>query len=370
MSGPKHPNNNNGLLRIRFKYKGVNFTLNNLGRVEDSLAYNRAQNMCDTIRRDIQLGSFTSTNNAELTLRYNPSAIHTMLSKQIIENITIEKEDTVDDINIKNKCIKFLENSEKVVEKNTLVKLRNYKNKLQTKEDIIKFAEWLKKECKLASSSISRYFDLLRQIDPIFKTITITIENKPAPKPFTKKEVGEIIEWFKQNKLEYYYYVYFLFLTGCRTSEAIGLRWKHIDLESKIIYFYETLARDENNSTKRIRKTTKKNILRKFPINNSLMDLLGEIGKKDNEVLVFLFNGHCIDDNNFRYRYWIKCLKECDIPYRKPYNTRHTFITHFLEETKDVVKCASLTHGSKTGIKTIYEHYAGIINKLEVPEMY
>jgi integrase len=371
MSGPKHPNNNNGLLRIRFKYNGINFTLTNLGKVHDTIAYNHAQNICDRIRRDIDFDAFTPTNNAELTLKYNPSAIHTTLNKHIIKNLSFEKEESVvTNINVKKKCIDALKDTQKVVEKNTLVKLQNYTKSLQTKQDVEVFVDWLKKECKLSSSSVSRYFDVLRTFDDVFKTVKITVENKPKPKPFSKEEVQNILTWFEKHKVEYYNYVYFLFSTGCRTSEAIGLRWKHIDLDARNIYFYETLARDNNNSAKRVHKTTKKNVLRTFPINNTLYEFLTCLPKEDNDDLLFLINGHCIDDKNFCNRYWKTCLKECEIPYRKPYNTRHTFISHFLEQTKDVVKCASLTHGTKTGIKTIWEHYASIINKVEVPDLY
>lgn len=368
MVAPKHPNNNNGLLRIRFKYNGINFTLTNLGRVQDTIAYNHAQNICDMIRRDINLGVFTPTNNAELTLKYNPSAIHTTLNKRVIENLSFENEEIV--TNVKQKCITELTDSQKVVEKNVLIKLQKYNKPLQTKRDVEVFVEWLKKECGLSSSSVSRYFDVLRQIDDVFKLVKITIENKPKQKPFSKDEVQKILTWFEKNKHEYYGYVYFLFATGCRTSEAIGLRWKHIDLDARMIYFYETLARDNNNSAKRVTKTTKKNVLRNFPINEKLYEFLSSLEKTDNEDLLFLVNGHCIDDKNFCNRHWKKCLTECEIDYRKPYNTRHTFISHFLEQTKDVVKCASLTHGTKTGIKTIWEHYAGIINKVEVPDLY
>jgi integrase len=92
---------------------------------------------------------------------------------------------------------------------------------------------------------------------------------------------------------------------------------------------------------------------------------------KNPEALVFPSpNSKPIDDHNFSQRIWSRCLKELGIEHRPQYNTRHTFISHFLEKTKDVVKCASLTHGSKSGIQTIYNNYAGIINRVEVPNLF
>jgi integrase len=372
MSAPKQPLNNHGSIMIRFSHKGKRFCMSKLGEYESPIALKYAQSICDRISVDIANNSFSCTNNQELTLKYNPTAIHTTITPTIIKNIETEKR-----IDLRQKCINKLQNSIKVTEKNTLSHLLKYDKKIYDKQDILLFADWLKKERKLSSASVARYFDVLKTIDDTFKTVTIQKENKPQPKPFTKDEVNKIIDWFnlktnRAGKNDYYYYVHFLFLTGCRTSEAIGLRWKHIDFDNGVIYFYETLIRNNKGSSgNRIKGTTKKNIVRRFPINNKLLTLLNKLPKNNNEEdLVFTFYGHCINDREFRSKYWKPCLKECGIKYRKPYNTRHTFITHFLEQTKDVVKCAALTHGSKTGIKTIYEHYAGIINKIEVPDLF
>ena len=109
-------------------------------------------------------------------------------------------------------------------------------------------------------------------------------------------------------------------------------------------------------------------------MSNSLLQLLKSrysASKKNSKSLVFPSpKGKAIDDHNFSQRIWKKCLKELEIEHKPSYNTRHTFISHFLEKTKDVVKCASLTHGSKSGIQTIYKNYAGIISRLEVPELF
>ncbi len=157
-------------------------------------------------------------------------------------------------------------------------------------------------------------------------------------------------------------------------SEAIGLQWKHIDFDRNLMFIYESLGRNHGNSANRVRQTTKNKKLREFPLSNSLLELLQSrysSSKKSPKSLVFFSpRGKAIDDHNFSQRIWKKCLKELEIEHRPSYNTRHTFISHFLEKTKDVVKCASLTHGSKSGIQTIYKNYAGIISRLEVPELF
>ncbi len=51
------------------------------------------------------------------------------------------------------------------------------------------------------------------------------------PKPFTSEEIKAIIQGFEQDRYYSHYagFVEFLFGTGCRTGEAIGLCWKHLN---------------------------------------------------------------------------------------------------------------------------------------------
>ncbi|MFB2976471.1 tyrosine-type recombinase/integrase [Microseira sp. BLCC-F43] len=89
------------------------------------------------------------------------------------------------------------------------------------------------------------------------------MESKPLPKPFTVDEVKAIINWFETSK---YYkhadYVKCLFWKGTRTSEAIGLQWKHIDFNRNLLLLYESLGRNKNSTSKRVRKGTKTNKMR------------------------------------------------------------------------------------------------------------
>ncbi len=73
-----------------------------------------------------------------------------------------------------------------------------------------------------------------------------------------------MINWFENHKYYSHYAdsVKFLFLTGTRTSKAIGLQWKHIDFERNLMFIYESLGRDRDNSAKRIPRNTKNHKLR------------------------------------------------------------------------------------------------------------
>jgi integrase len=78
------------------------------------------------------------------------------------------------------------------------------------------------------------------------------------------------------------------------------------------------------------------------------------------EALVFTVpKGGALDDHNFRNRPWKKMITKLGINYRKPYNTRHTLVSHALDLQMNPVVVAELKGNN---VKTVYEHYAGNVN--------
>jgi integrase len=68
--------------------------------------------------------------------------------------------------------------------------------------------------------------------------------------------------------------------------------------------------------------------------------------------------GGAIDEGNFAEREWATVLEACDITYLRPYYTRHTFISHCLEQGMNPVTVAQMTGHN---VKTLFERYAGLI---------
>ncbi len=183
--------------------------------------------------------------------------------------------------------------------------------------------------------------------------------------PFTAADRDLIIAGFESSRFYSYYtpYVKFLFLTGCRTSEAVGLQWKHIAPDLSAITFCEAVVEKR-------RKDTKTHESRRFPCNDSLRSLLQSIRPEelpDPESLVFPApKGGYIDAHNFLTRAWKKVLEGLPIEYRPQYHTRHTFITLALENGLDARDVGRMVGNSPL---IIYKHYAGSnVCKLEVPE--
>jgi integrase len=80
---------------------------------------------------------------------------------------------------------------------------------------------------------------------------------------------------FVGKHLQYYKYVSFLWLTGCRPSEAIALKWENVDLRRKVIIFCEAQVVAGGKTV--LKQSTKTEARRTFPINEGLESLLKSI---------------------------------------------------------------------------------------------
>jgi integrase len=197
--------------------------------------------------------------------------------------------------------------------------------------------------------------------------------------PFTREEQEAIIDTFEKHRYHKIYapLVRFLLLTGCRPSEALGLRWRHVD-DNKIL-FKEAVVYANSRPTEK--KSTKTGQDRFFPINKTLRLFLDSIQPENARAEDFLFsiNGKPMNYSLF-WRAWhgrksgkkryvgiVMNLAEKGLikRYRHPYQCRHTFITQCLEAGVPVPQVAKWVGNSST---IIMQHYAGILSSVQVPE--
>lgn len=197
--------------------------------------------------------------------------------------------------------------------------------------------------------------------------------------PFTEAERDLIVVALKTNQFchpftsrnhlhsNYAAYIEFLFYTGCRPSEAIGLQWKNIDLDKQIILFQGAVVQSPRG---RVRKEgLKTQSFRRFKINSQLRQILENAKplSRSADSLVFPApEGGFIVQDNFRKRVWKTILQGLQIEYRVPYQTRHTFITLCLDKGIDAKDIAQWVGNSP---EIIYKHYAGSRHNLQVPEI-
>lgn len=87
-----------------------------------------------------------------------------------------------------------------------------------------------------------------------------------------------------------------------------------------------------------------------------------------NEPLFSSPTGREINHRNFTRRIWKPLLESLEIPYRKPYNSRHTVVTRALESGHDPVTVASLT-GHR--VETLFKNYAHVLDgERKLPELF
>jgi integrase len=163
---------------------------------------------------------------------------------------------------------------------------------------------------------------------------------KPAhPVAFTVEERDRIIAAFENHQgkgSNYQHYaplVKFLFWTGCRPCEAIGLRWGSVTADCSRIHFHESIV-DVSGKLVR-REETKTGVKRWFSCTPKLQQLLQSLKpeRPQPDDLVFPSpKGGAIHPTNFKDRAWNKILTRLELDMKDsikmtPYNCRDTFIT-------------------------------------------
>ncbi|RCJ38100.1 hypothetical protein A6769_10125 [Nostoc punctiforme NIES-2108] len=195
--------------------------------------------------------------------------------------------------------------------------------------------------------------------------------DKTEVKPFNAEEVLKILAGFKDRYPHYLPFVYFMFATGCRTSEAIGLTWKSVDFMKNEIIIRDSLPKDPcGNGYTRVRKETKTGNVRYLNMTVELRELLLAMrttGYIYNGLVFKAPQGGTIDADNFRERYWIPVLDAQGVPYRKPYTTRHTMASTAIEQGTPVTGVAYLLgHTDTTMVMKTYGH---MINRPNLPDI-
>jgi len=194
-------------------------------------------------------------------------------------------------------------------------------------------------------------------------------QKNSEPNGFTELEKENILRAFKNyqevwGKPCYYYsMVDFLFLTGCRPSEAIGLRWcdvaddfSHIAFSGSVQYIQGKEVRSEGS---------KNNRRRKFPCNQKLRQLLESIKPPnliDKNKLVFPSpGGKAINYGKFSRGLWNQLVdpvtdRTREQGYKKttPYSCRDTFITEQISKGVPVTVVGKWCDTSEKVINSTY----------------
>jgi integrase len=158
-------------------------------------------------------------------------------------------------------------------------------------------------------------------------------EENATPNAFSLQETANILNTFEHNINDHYRhytnFVKFLLMTGCRPSEAIGLRCGEVSLDRDFVLFSGSIVRIQGQPIRM--EGSKNNKRRKFPLNPVLKQIIRDVMPPDATADRLIFqslNGRVIQYSYFSQKIW-NCVVE---PVLKrpstPYNCRDSFITN------------------------------------------
>jgi len=369
------PSNHNGSIRIRFKINGVTYRFNPLrgARYSDPIALGRATAIAAQIGLDISLGQFDPTLD-KYRLSENGAGLRMLRPKYRkllelwdawVESLDLKPQTKADHYEMIRRMI------------------------LKSGDIGVADSTWLRPWREAVSpATFNKRLGYLRSClkwainEGVFVGPNPYLAIKSSPsvlthervKPFSIAEISLILKGLEDFYPDYLPFVQFLFSTGCRTGEAIGLLWRHIDFDNGLIIVSDSLSIDKaGNGYTRIRKLTKTGKTRYLPLQDLLKEMLaarkGESGPED---LVFPHpqKPHVpLDSGNFRVRIWKPLLLKLGIDYRNPYQTRHTVLTHAVMNPEIGLLGAAKIAGH-TDARTVTRHYARFIGTPNLPKLF
>jgi integrase len=361
--------NANGRIRLRWRFKAIRHSIS-LGEYTKSNLI-QARIIALKIEQDILLNNFDKTLNSYSENKSNKSQVQKSIVELFEEWVKDYKQMDCEIHTNYNSTRNMLRKWGKITEENITNKLNKekvcnttYNRRLRILKN---FSLWLINR-KIWTNS---YLD---EVNP--KKVKKTTE--PKRSPFTNEEIGSILKAFKDDTFtpnksaykhsHYYPFIYFLFKTGVRNAEAIGLRVSSINLETNQIQIYEAFARSLKGSSynKRIRKETKNGKERILPLTPDLREVLWPIiQNKNNDDLVFQSpKGKSIDDHNFQTRVFKKVQQGLGIQERVLYACRHTFGSRCIDSGISPVMTAFLMGNSPEVALKNYTHQVQIPKEL------
>jgi integrase len=197
---------------------------------------------------------------------------------------------------------------------------------------------------------------------------------EPEKVPFTIEEIEAILGGFRTHTLHWRYHDFAMtcMSLGLRPSEAIGLRWRHINWADSTITIVEQMVRKPTGQTGPTRqsKGRKNGVTTVLDLTEPLLRTLKgrhtpESGAND---LIFTGSkGGPINDGYFSSKVWKPILEAAGIPHRPPYRGRHSMISHAIDQGATLPEAAYLA-GHKS-LRMVSEVYAKTVKRPKPPNI-
>jgi integrase len=209
-----------------------------------------------------------------------------------------------------------------------------------TKSDALEFRATLAKvkgrgkQEGLSAKRINEIMGLLRQIlneaadrfefKPPMAMVKKLKQRKTDVEPFSLVDVQRIIATVR---VDYKSYMVVRVLTGMRTGECHGLKWKYVDFDMRFIRIRETFVLGEDEYTKT--DGSQRDIQMSQPVYDALKAQFEATGQISEYVFCNMV-GTPLDNKNFSDRVWYPLLRHLGLKVRRPYQMRHTCATLWL----------------------------------------
>ena len=365
----------NGILRLRWTHQGTRKELS-LGLTDTPLHRHMAEGRAAQLKADIVSGEYDETLDRYRLIPSESAPITAPSTVTLFEQYTADKRRAgVGGLAITTKY--------KALQSN----IARYGNDITTAEDAYQLVSMLRS--RQSPQTANQNLVLLKSFgrwlveqqhlrENIFHSVVPLKGSKASVQdrtPFTTEEALLFLETARNHKTGYQYYdfCYVLLSLGLRPSEAIGLRWSHVNLARKEVTIRESLSRSADGRSSggaRQRKGTKTGRVRVLRLNDRLIGMFA--GRKNaiaqpDDLIFTTPTGKPIDDRMFCRRYWRRICEAAGIPYRPPYTARHTFISHGIEYKRwSPQQAASMAgHSSPRMISEVYGH---MIDTPELPD--
>ncbi len=170
--------------------------------------------------------------------------------------------------------------------------------------------------------------------------------------PFSLIDVQRVMATVRPDYKDYFTT---RFLTGMRTGEVHGLKWKYVDFDLRIIRVRETFVLGEDEYTKT--DGSQRDIQMSQPVFDALKRQFEVTGKASAYVFCNQ-SGLPLDNKNFSDRVWYPLLRHLGLEKRRPYQMRHTAATLWLASGEAPEWIArQLGHTSTEMLFRVYSRY-------------
>jgi integrase len=368
-----------GRIRLRWRYEGIRYSLN-LPNSYHSENLHHAIIKVAEIKLDILKGGFDST-----LQKYTPNskASLALSTEQISESTKAPKKlgdlpelfsdwcKNYRNVNI-DQSLKYL-HIKRYFEKLSSTLIESLPQKLNGEN-------WVISTYNEKLSLLKQFFTWLLESGILVKHPLKDVRRKrnkrkkknPRRLPLEENEISAFLNAIKADtycpsasrfKHSFYYpFLTFIFYTGVRNAEAIGLRVKHVNFELGHIEIAETLARTAKGAhhSARILKGTKTENVRYLPLSNELRTILlpQVLGKGPNDLLFHSPKGLSIDDRMLNRRIIKPVLMKLGYGKRDLYSARHSFGTRAVKQGIPLTEIAYLM-GHST-IETAVRNYISV----------